>query len=50
MYLNELERRLDQIWIGSYKIRVNCSRFFRNKAYMGAPGNSRDTIGSGRGW
>lgn len=31
LYPYELERRLDQIWIGSYKLRANCSRFHRQK-------------------
>lgn len=30
-YPQELERRLDQIWIGTYKLRANCTRFLRNK-------------------
>lgn len=29
-YPMELERRLDQIWIGSYKMRENYTRFSRN--------------------
>lgn len=30
-YPHELEKRLDQIWIGSYKLRANFTRFFRRK-------------------
>lgn len=30
-YPNELERRLDQIWIGTYKIKANYTRFTRQK-------------------
>lgn len=25
-----MEKRLDQLWVGSYKIRANCTRFHRN--------------------
>lgn len=28
-YPMELEKRLDQLWIGSYKIRANCTRYHR---------------------
>lgn len=30
-YPQELERRLDQIWIGTYKLRANCIKIFRKK-------------------
>lgn len=30
-YPQELERRLDQIWVGSFKLRVNSMRFSRDK-------------------
>lgn len=27
----ELEKRLDQIWIGTFKLRVNCTKFYRRR-------------------
>lgn len=31
LYPQELERRLDQVWIGTFKLRVNYIRFSRQK-------------------
>lgn len=31
LYPSELERRLDQIWVGTYKLRTNFARFSRHK-------------------
>lgn len=41
-YPLELERRLDQIWIGTYKLRANCTRFLR-----GMEGKAEDVCGMG---
>lgn len=35
LYPQELKRRLDQIWIGTYKLKANCTRFRRESEGQG---------------
>lgn len=49
LFPNELERRLDQIWVGTYKLRVNYTRFSRNKDMGGIQRvQQRKVLGEGQ--